>query len=568
MITRAGGGLLQRLAPLRRRPRLASFQLTRYFTATSLLAFAVLALALYFLERGEQQFFGAVQRDQNTFFGQVQAQLLREQKEAARSNLLAVHEAGHVTLTNLFANALWASRFAPLVAKAQSISMQPCRAGGNATADQPAAQVPQRQACFSKMGRQVMSLPGFAAADSSARALMRKTSVFKIKVYDLRGLTVYSSELKQVGEDKVDNAGWRSAVAGRPATELVHRNRFSAFEGVVENRDLIESYVPVVTPDGGISGVFEIYSDVTPLLQQIDAASARIGEAAARNQARVEEAATANQRTVEAASTKLLLIVAGLLVFIYGALLFFVRNGQRIIDEEARAREVSALREQQWHRDKMATMAAMAANMSHEVGNPLAIISGLAQEIALWRETGDLDGELPRMILEQTSRIADMTRRITEFASVRRETPEPLDINELIRAVCGFLGFDRRFRGTPIELHLGDQLPACQAIPDHLTEVLMGLLQALEEAGEKCASPGNRILVESVAQGAEVTVRIGCDCSADHATCGVSPADSRLESARRRLDDMGGRIESTGTGLAIHLGCVATGDPGPISGDP
>jgi signal transduction histidine kinase len=300
---------------------------------------------------------------------------------------------------------------------------------------------------------------------------------------------------------------------------------------------------------------------VTPLLQQMEAASLRISEAAARNQAQVEAAAARNQRTVESSSTQLLLIVGGLLALIYAALLFFVRNGQRIIDEEARARERSALREQQWHRDKMATMAAMAANMSHEVGNPLAIISGLAQEIALWRDKGELNAESPRMILEQTSRIADMTRRITEFASAGRETPEPLDLNQLTKAVCDFLAFDKRFRGKRIELRLGEQLPACLAVPDHLTEVLMGLLQALEEAGGKCPYPGTRILVETQAQGTEVALRIRCDCAAAQAGCGIVPADSRLESARRRLEEMGGRIESTSTGVEMHLACVATGDP-------
>jgi len=557
MIMRAANALLQRLLPSRRRPRPASFQLTRYFTATSLLAFAILAIALYLLERREQQFFGAVQHEQSAFFDRVQAQLLREQKEAARSNLVTVHEAGHITLANVFANALWTSRFAPLVAGAQSIPLEPC-SGANGAANGSAAQAQAEQACAAKVRGQVVSLPGFAAADASARALMHKTAVFKIKVYDLRGLTVYSSELEQIGEHKADNAGWRSASAGKPASELVHRNRFSAFEGVVEDRDLIQSYIPAVAPGGAISGVFEIYSDVTPLLQQINAVSARVGEAAARNQPWVEEAATRNQREVESASTRLLLIVGALLVFIYAALLFFVRNGQRLIDEEARAREQSALREQQWHRDKMATMAAMAANISHEVGNPLAIISGLAQEIALWRDPSEANTESPRMILEQTSRIADMTRRITEFASAGRETPEPFDLNRLIRVVCDFLAFDKRFRGMPIELRLGEGLPACQGIPHHLTEVLMGLLQALQEACETCPSPGKRILVESVAHGTEVVMRIGCECSASREDRGMSPADSRLESARRRLEEMGGRVEATSAGVEIRLAGVAT----------
>lgn len=271
----------------------------------------------------------------------------------------------------------------------------------------------------------------------------------------------------------------------------------------------------MVAPDDAVKGVFEIYSDVTPLLLQIDAASARVGDVVDDNYL-----------------------------------------GRRIIDAEARAREQSVLREQEWHRDKMAAMAAMAANISHEVGNPLAIIAGLADEIALWRDASDYDAKSPRMIQEQTARIANMTRRITDFATAGHETPEPLDVNHLIRAVCDFLAFDRRFRGTPIELRLGDRLPACQAIPDHLTEVLMSLLQALEETSDQCPGPGKRIFVESESFRAGVRIRIGCECSVTHEYCRLSPSDSRVESARRRLEAMGSRIESTGRALEIHLGCV------------
>lgn len=538
----------------------APFQLTRYFTATSLAAFVVLAVALYFLERAEQQFFASVQREQSAFFGQVQSQLLREQRETARSNLVAVHEGSHVALTHVFANALWSSHIAPLVAKAQSMPVDDCRrlgAGGTAAAAKA------QQACLAAIGARIVALPGFAAADAAARALMRKTTVFKVKVYDLRGLTVYSSEWSQVGEDKAGNAGWQSAATGTPASELVHRNRFSAFEGEVENRDLLQSYVPVPGPDGVVSGVFEIYSDVTPLLRQIESASTRILEATARNQARLDEVAERNQGTVAANATKLLLTVAALLVFIYGALLFFVRNGQRIIDEQAHAREQAALREQQWHKDKMATMAAMAANISHEVGNPLAIISGLAQDIAQWREPADFDAASPKMIVEQTARIADMTRRITDFATAGRETSEALDINQLTRAVCGFLAFDKRFGGTPVELRLGERLPACHGVPDHLTEVLMGLLQALEEVCEQVPEPDRAIVVATRSDGHEVTLRFSSN-AAGH--CRLPAADPRLESARRRIEAMGGRIETTESTLEIHLRCAAPDRAGQLAG--
>lgn len=532
------------------------FQLTRYFTLTSLAAFAVLGAALFFLQRGEESYFDAVQREQTAFFAKVQAELLQEQRDGGRANLVSVHEAGHVTLTRVFANALWASHFAPLVSQAQSVAIEPCRPPEGRTGPGPAVQ-DARKACIERVRAQIMALPAFAQVDAPVRSMMRGTAVFKIKVYDLRGLTVYSSELAQVGEDKAENAGWKAAAAGKVASELVHRNQFSAFEGVVYDRDLIQTYTPVSAPGGALGGVFEIYSDVTPMLQQLDAAAARTAAVGARNQERMGEGAARNQQAVEAASDRFIATIIGLLVLTYAALLLLVRRGQGMIDRDARLREQAALREQEWHRDKMATMGAMAANISHEVGNPLAIISGLAEEIGHWREPRDIDPEFPRMIVEQTARIANMTRRINDFASAGRDTPEVLDINQLVQSVCDFLYFDRRFHGTPIDLRLRPGLPACSGVPDHLTEVLMGLLQAFEQGCQSCGSSGARLAVETGQREGEIMVRIDGTCESGTAGCVFPVGDPRLESARGRIEAMAGRIVPAGSAVEIRLPCAA-----------
>ncbi|WP_332825825.1 histidine kinase dimerization/phospho-acceptor domain-containing protein [Ramlibacter sp.] len=538
------------------RPR--PFQLTRYFTTTSLVAFCVLGAALVFLQRSEERFFARAQADQAAFFAKVQGELLQEHKENARASLVAVHEAGHVNLTRVFANALWASHLQPLVAQAQAVPIAPCRLPVLAPAGVRGAEEAQR-ACVARLRSQVNALPAFAKVDGPVRSLMRTTNVFKIKVYDLRGLTVYSSEAVQVGEDKADNAGWKAAVAGKVASELVHRNQFSAFEGVVKDRDLIQSYIPVAAPGGGVGGVFEIYSDVTPLLQQLDAAGARSAAAAARHRDRMRVAAQSNQEAVESASNQLLLTVLALLGLTYGALLFFVRRGQRVIDQESRARAQAAEREQEWHREKMGTIGAMAANISHEVGNPLAIIAGLAREIQQWREQRHIKPEFARMIVEQTARISALTQRIGDFAQPGRDTLQLLDVNDQVRAVSDFLGFDRRFRGTPIELRLGGGLPACHGVPDHLTEVLMALLQALEHACDDCRTPSGRLVVETSYLESVVTIRISGFCGYGRERCEFPAADPRVESARQLMEGMGGHIQASGQGVEVHLMC-APGD--------
>src|SRR5262249_24621344 len=138
-------------------------------------------------------------------------------------------------------NDLWQNDFGPFV---------------RAMEGKPAAELKaERQ--LSELHRKVLSL-------------MRGSSTFKVKVYDMKGMTVYSTELAQIGEDKSGNAGVVAAWKGATTSELVHRNTFSALESEVQNRDLIQSYIPQLDPaTGKVVGVFEVYSDVTPMLAEI-----------------------------------------------------------------------------------------------------------------------------------------------------------------------------------------------------------------------------------------------------------------------------------------------------------
>ena len=97
------------------------------------------------------------------------------------------------------------------------------------------------------------------------------------KQLDWDGLTVFSSQASQIGADKSNNLGFlASARNGKPASKLVHKGEFSAFDGGVFDRDRVESYRPIRRGDGRIEGVFELYSDVTPLMAKIERFTPRL----------------------------------------------------------------------------------------------------------------------------------------------------------------------------------------------------------------------------------------------------------------------------------------------------
>jgi signal transduction histidine kinase len=526
------------------------FRLVRYFTATGLAAFLIVGAALLAFEYQESRFFRKVQQEQADRTKQAQRDYAALTDAAARRELLTVHETGHVGLARVLANAMWGPRFAPLVARAGEMPFDACRTlpdknEGNAGSP--------RAACFAELGGRIRALDGFAEADAGVVASTRGTTVFKIKVFDLRGITVYSSEHAQVGEDKTDNQGWRLAAAGQAATEITHRDRFSAFERVVENRDLISSYVPVRSPDGErIVGVFEIYSDVTPFLNQIRGASERIADLAAENQEAMGQIAAANQRSLDRSSVVLLVVIGGLLSLLYGILLLLARRAQRILDAQAAAHDRSVEREQQWHREKMAALATMAANVAHETNNPLAAIAMLTDELGASAPGQQASVDLIR---EQVDRIAQMTRRIADFAASRSEQAEPVDVNRTVQAIADFLGFDERLRGVRIQVRPGTGLPAPVIVPDHLTEIVMNLVEASAGDAANRAGPASGIGIETGARDGAAEIRIVPDALAParEVTGPSIESDRRVLAARHRIAQMGATLTCTKGGFIVTL---------------
>lgn len=105
---------------------------------------------------------------------------------------------------------------------------------------------------------------------ASVLDLMRNTAVIKIKVYNRLGNTIFSTDSGQIGESKLENAGFRTAINGAITSELTHRNSIDTFEGRLVEVDVLSSYIPIVGKDRSVEGVFELYQNVTPFVAQLN----------------------------------------------------------------------------------------------------------------------------------------------------------------------------------------------------------------------------------------------------------------------------------------------------------
>ncbi|MHC4295236.1 MAG: histidine kinase dimerization/phospho-acceptor domain-containing protein, partial [Planctomycetota bacterium] len=188
------------------------FNLLRYFSYTSAAVIAAITLALGMFYRSH-----------------------------TAGDLIAIAERQNVELGQSFANTIW-PRFSSYVMSASVL-------GGDIL-------------------REDLRTQGI---DDAMRPLIAGLPILKVKLLNLEGLVVYSSDFRQIGESNSHNPeSFDSARQGFPSSKFHDSDDADAFLGEFTDREIVESYLPIRNREGRIEGIFELYTDVTPLVEQTE----------------------------------------------------------------------------------------------------------------------------------------------------------------------------------------------------------------------------------------------------------------------------------------------------------
>jgi signal transduction histidine kinase len=151
-----------------------------------------------------------------------------------------------------------------------------------------------------------------------------------------------------------------------------------------------------------------------------------------------------------------------------------------IAEGEEKVRLERALR----HSEKLAALGEMASRLAHEIGTPLNVIQGRAEQLLRRNALGEKERAFLGVIVAQIERISGFIRQLLTLA--RRPEPQlrPTYVNDIVRRVWDVMGNHERADRVELVLDLADTVPPIVGDPDQLQQVVLNLsVNAVQAVG-------------------------------------------------------------------------------------
>jgi two-component system NtrC family sensor kinase len=155
-------------------------------------------------------------------------------------------------------------------------------------------------------------------------------------------------------------------------------------------------------------------------------------------------------------------------------------NAELVRQAEERLRLEQEIQQSQ----KLATVGMLAAEVAHEIGTPLNVISGRAEVLDRAVPSDHPERRHLDVILSQAERIKGIIRALLDYTRPRRPDLRPEPILPIVGRVASLLMERSQRRGVRLHLALPVGLPPVLADPEHLQQVLLNLILNALDASE------------------------------------------------------------------------------------
>ena len=174
-----------------------------------------------------------------------------------------------------------------------------------------------------------------------------------------------------------------------------------------------------------------------------------------------------------------------------------------------------ATRQQIGQTEKLASLGRLAAGVAHEINNPLTGVLTFAHLLRQKANMDEQDKQDLDLIINETTRVAEIVRGLLDFARERPAAKRPLDINEVIRRTIRLISGQKGFQQIIVVEDLDEKLPEVEGDENQLQQLLLNLsLNACE------AMPhGGTLMVNTSVRDGNVLVKVsdtGCGIKKEH----------------------------------------------------
>jgi signal transduction histidine kinase len=142
---------------------------------------------------------------------------------------------------------------------------------------------------------------------------------------------------------------------------------------------------------------------------------------------------------------------------------------------EAALARLEAAKQSLADQDRLASLGMLSAGVAHELNTPLAVLQGSIEKLI---ETVNSPSAQQRLLRMQrvTARLRSISEGLLDFARVRKQVMEPVDIRPLVDEAWALLALDEKSGATRF---LNEVPESCRVTgnPDRLIQVFVNLLR-------------------------------------------------------------------------------------------